>query len=154
MIVGIYCILEIPTFAFYMRGQVLKVRKMTYVRAAEALGQTHFKIMFKHIFPNGLEPILVLIPFNIAMNIASLATIDFLGFGVQPPTASLGSILRSGFDNVENRWWLVATSSVVLITILLVVNFVGDGVRDAFDPYATITKRKIKKLEKLDKLEV
>jgi ABC-type dipeptide/oligopeptide/nickel transport system permease subunit len=91
--------------------------------------------------PNALGPILVLVPFTISSNISFLAIIDFLGFGVQPPTASLGAILRSGYDDVANRSWLVAYSSIVLVTILLLVNFIGDGVRDGMDPHATISKR-------------
>jgi microcin C transport system permease protein len=137
----IFAVLGISPFAFYMRGQVLSVRKLTFVEAAVALGQTHHRIMWKHIMPNALGPILVLVPFTISSNISFLAIIDFLGFGVQPPTASLGAILRSGYDDVANRSWLVAYSSIVLVTILLLVNFIGDGVRDGMDPHATISKR-------------
>jgi microcin C transport system permease protein len=146
-IISIFSILGCSAFAFYMRGQVLKIRKMTYVEAALALGQSDLKIMFKHILPNAFTPILVLIPFSITGNITFLATIDFLGFGVQPPTASLGSILRSGYDDIANRWWLVAFSSIVLVSILLLVNFIGDGIRDGMDPHAAITKKRIKELE-------
>jgi microcin C transport system permease protein len=142
----IFALLGISPFAFYMRGQVLSLRKQTFVEAATALGQTDGKIMFKHILPNALSPILVLVPFTVTTEISFLATIDFLGFGVQPPTASLGAILRSGFDNIENRSWLVLYSSVVLVAILLLVNFIGDGVRDGMDPHATVNKREFKKL--------
>jgi microcin C transport system permease protein len=140
----IFAILGISPFAFYMRGQVLATRKQTFVEAATAIGQVKSKIMFKHILPNAFSPILVLIPFTITSNISFLATIDFLGFGVQPPTASLGAILRSGYEDIENRWWLILYSSIVLITILLLVNFIGDGVRDGMDPHATVSKREFK----------
>jgi len=141
----IFAILGMPPFAFYMRGQVLSARKLTFVEAARALGQTDLKIMFRHILPNAFSPILVLIPFTITAEISFLATIDFLGFGVQPPTASLGAILRSGFDSIEQRGWLVLYSSIVLVAILLLVNFIGDGVRDGMDPYQTISRKSFKK---------
>jgi microcin C transport system permease protein len=141
----IFAILGISPFAFYMRGQVLAARKLTYVEAAKALGQTDRRIMFSHILPNAFSPILVLIPFTITSNISFLATIDFLGFGVQPPTASLGAILRSGFDSIEQRGWLVLYSSIVLVAILLLVNFIGDGVRDGLDPHATLSKKDFKR---------
>lgn len=142
----IFAVLGISPFAFYMRGQVLSLRKQTYVEAAVALGQTGGRIMFRHILPNAMSPILVLVPFTVTTEISFLATIDFLGFGVQPPTASLGAILRSGFDNVENRSWLVLYSSVVLVAILLLVNFIGDGVRDGMDPHASLSRRQWKKM--------
>jgi microcin C transport system permease protein len=144
-IIAIFALLGISPFAFYMRGQVLSARKEVYVEAARALGQSSFKIMFKHILPNAFGPIMVLIPFAITSDISFLATIDFLGFGVQPPTASLGSIMRSGFDSIEQRGWLVLYSSVVLVAILLLVNFIGDGVRDGFDPHATISKQEFRR---------
>ncbi len=151
-IIGIFSILGLSPFAFYMRGQVLKVRKMTYIEAAHALGQSDFKIMFSHILPNAISPILVLVPFTITGNITALATIDFLGFGVQPPTSSLGLILRSGYDDLANRWWLIASSSVVLVVILLLVNFIGEGARDGVDPRANITEKVIDDLEKKERL--
>ena len=141
----IFAILGLAPFAFYTRGQVLQARKLTYVEAAVALGQKQTHIMVRHILPNALSPILVLIPFTITANISFLATIDFLGFGVQPPTASLGAILRSGFEDIENRSWLVLYSSLVLIAILLLVNFIGDGVRDGMDPHATLSRKEFSK---------
>lgn len=150
-IVGIFSVLGLSPFAFYMRGQVLKVRKMTYIEAAHAIGQKDFKIMLRHVLPNSFSPILVLVPFTITGNITALATIDFLGFGVQPPTSSLGLILRSGYDDLTNRWWLIASSSVVLVLILLLVNFIGEGVRDGLDPRANITKKIIHDLEEKEK---
>jgi microcin C transport system permease protein len=143
-VVVIFAVLGLSPFAFYTRGQVLQARKLTYVEAAVALGQQQRTIMFRHILPNALSPILVLIPFTITANISFLATIDFLGFGVQPPTASLGAILRSGFEDVGNRSWLVLYSSIVLIAILLLVNFIGDGVRDGMDPHATLSRKEFR----------
>ena len=147
-IVVIFAVLGISPFAFYMRGQVLSARKLTFVEAAKALGQNNSKIMFRHILPNAFGPIMVLIPFNLTSDISFLATIDFLGFGVQPPTASLGSILRSGFDSIEQRSWLVLYSSIVLVAILVLVNFIGDGVRDGLDPHATISSKEFKRWAK------
>ena len=144
-IIVIFALLGISPFAFYMRGQVLSARKLTYVEAATALGQGPGRIMLNHILPNSFGPIMVLIPFTVTSDISFLATIDFLGFGVQPPTASLGSILRSGFDSIEQRWWLVLYTSVVLVAVLLLVNFIGDGVRDGLDPHATISRREFRK---------
>jgi microcin C transport system permease protein len=145
VIIVIFAILGISPFAFYMRGQVLAARKLTFVEAAKALGQSDGRILWTHVLPNALSPIMVLIPFNVTSDISFLATIDFLGFGVQPPTASLGAILRSGFDGIEQRWWLVLYSSLVLVAVLVLINFIGDGVRDGMDPHATITRRVYKK---------
>jgi microcin C transport system permease protein len=144
----IFAVLGIDVFAFYMRGQVLQARKLTFVEAAQAIGQRPLAILLKHILPNSFTPILVLIPFTVTANISFLASIDFLGFGVQPPTASLGAILRAGYDDVANRWWLVATAAVVLVTILLLVNLMGDGVRDGLDPHTNLTRRDYRRLLK------
>ncbi len=140
-IIAIFVLLNLAPFAFYMRGQVLSVRRLAYIEAARSLGQRPWSIMFKHILPNSFGPIMVLVPFSITSDISFLATIDFLGFGVQPPTASLGSILRSGFDQIEQRWWLVLDTSLVLIGILVLINFIGDGVRDGLDPHAQPNKK-------------
>ena len=144
ILVGIFTFIGFVSFSFWVRGQVLKARRMTYVESAKAIGQSDFKIMIKHIFPNAIISLLSIIPFAITSNIQSLAIIDFLGFGVQPPTASLGAILRSGFENLQERWWLVFYSSLLLVFILLIINYIGQGVRDGLDSYYFNEKKKNK----------
>lgn len=116
-----------------MRTITFKERSRDYVLAARALGVGNLRIIFKHILPNTISIIVTFIPFSISGGIVALTSLDYLGFGLPPPTPSWGELLNQGWSNLE-AWWIVA-SVVVAITITLVtVTFVGEAVREAFDP--------------------
>ncbi len=122
-----------PTVARLIRGEVLKQRSLDYTLAAQALGASHLRIVFRHILPNSLSPALVAAPFGIAGAIITEAGLSLLGFGVQIPAPSWGRLLNVAQDNYAN-WWLVVVPSVAIFVTVTVFNLVGNGLRDAMDP--------------------
>ena len=122
-----------PTVARLVRGEVLKQRTIDYAAAARALGASHLRILFRHILPNALSPVLVTIPFGIASAITTEANLSLLGFGVPPPAPSWGTLLQLAHGN-NNYWWLIVVPSVAIFVCVTVFNLVGSGLRDAMDP--------------------
>jgi len=123
------------SISIYMRAEFLKNRKREYVEAARSLGVSHTKIIFKHILPNSLGPIITFSPFVIAGGIAGLAALDYLGFGLTPPTPSWGELLAQAQKNFTIGWWLALYPFVSLFVVLVSFNFIGEAVRDAMDPH-------------------
>jgi microcin C transport system permease protein len=121
--------------ATYMRAEFLKARNLDYVKAARALGVSNLTIMVRHILPNALTPVVTFLPFSITGGILALVSLDFLGLGVRYPAPSLGELLAQGQENLHAVWILVPTFLVLSGTLTL-LTFVGDGVRQAFDPRA------------------
>jgi microcin C transport system permease protein len=119
--------------AAYVRAEFLKNRTLDYVRAARALGQTNATIMWRHILPNSLTPVVTLVPFEIAASIGALTSLDFLGLGVPPGTPSLGELLGQGKENLD-AWWISLSTFTVLVVTLLLLILIGDALRDALDP--------------------
>ena len=119
--------------AAYVRAEFLKNRNLDYVRAARALGQKKRVIIFRHILPNALTPVITLIPFEMAGAIGALTSLDFLGLGVPPDTPSLGELLAQGKANLD-AWWISLATFAVLVTTLLLLVLIGDALRDALDP--------------------
>jgi ABC-type dipeptide/oligopeptide/nickel transport system permease subunit len=117
-----------------VRGIFLSLREKEYVEAAKASGAGDLRIMFRHILPNTLGPVIVNGTLAVAAAILTEAALSFLGFGIKPPTPSIGVLISGANGYPPNDWWLVVFPGVVLIIIVLSVNFVGDGLRDAFDP--------------------
>lgn len=118
---------------FYVRGEFYREKSKDYVSAAVAMGAPNRKLIFNHILPNSLTPIFSLAPFVIVENIAALVSLDFLGFGLPPPTPSWGQLMEQGMSNIT-YWWLVAFPLIVQFFTLIGIVFVGEAVREAFDP--------------------
>ncbi len=118
---------------YYMRGEFYREKAKDYVSAAVSMGATDREIMFKHILPNSLTPIISLFPFSIVGGITSLVSLDFLGFGLAPPTPSWGEMFNTGLENIFN-WWLIAAPLAAMFFTLLMVVFIGEAIREAFDP--------------------
>lgn len=118
--------------ASYVRAEVLRIRKQEFVVAAKAIGAGNSRILFHHVLRNALTPIITLSPFLISAAIGSLAALDYLGLGLPPPTASWGELLRQGKENLSS-WWLALFPFLSLFGTLLLLNFIGEGVRSAFD---------------------
>ncbi len=119
--------------AAYVRAEFLKNRTLDYVRAARALGQSNWNIMWRHILPNSLTPVVTLVPFEMAAAIGALTSLDFLNLGVPPGTPSLGELLHQGKENLYAWWISLSTFGVLVLTLLLLI-LIGDALRDALDP--------------------
>lgn len=118
----------------YMRAEFLRLRRRDFVESARALGAGNMRIIFRHILPNALGPILTFSAFTIAGGISSLAALDYLGFGLPPPTPSWGELLNQAQRNFTVAWWLAVFPSVALFLSLVILNLIGEGVRDRLDP--------------------
>ncbi len=118
---------------FYIRGEFYREKSKDYVSAAVAMGAPNRKLIFNHILPNSLTPIISFAPFAIVGNIAALVSLDFLGFGLPPPTPSWGQLIQQGMTSIE-YWWLVAFPLAVQFLTLIGIVFIGEAVREAFDP--------------------
>ncbi len=116
----------------YVRAEFLKGRNLDYVTAARALGLSDTKIIFRHILPNSMISVITFLPFRISGAILILTSLDFLGLGVPPNTPSLGELLSQGKENIE-AWWLSLTTFFVLVGTLLLLIFIGEGIRESFD---------------------
>ena len=114
----------------YVRAEFLKGRNMDYVNAARTLGLTDWQIIIKHILPNSLISVVTFLPFRISGAILILTSLDFLGLGVPPTTPSLGELLAQGKDNIS-AWWLSLTTFFVLVGTLLLLIFIGEGIRES-----------------------
>ncbi|MBA2666285.1 MAG: ABC transporter permease [Trueperaceae bacterium] len=125
---------NIPQFARIARSAVLTVREMDYVTAAEAVGSRDFRIMFKHVVPNSLGPVIVQVTLSLAGAILAAAGLSFLGLGAQPPTAEWGSMLNSARPFIRDAHWAVTFPGLAIMVTVLALNMVGDGLRDALDP--------------------
>lgn len=119
---------------YHIRGECLKIQNMEYVQAARSFGISSWTILARHVLPNAITPLITLAPFIINSSILSLSFLDYLGLGVQAPSASLGELLRQGRKHILQCWWLSVCPLVVLSSTLLLLNFIGDGLRCAFDP--------------------
>ena len=123
-----------PTVARLTRGEFLKTKSLEYVVAAQAMGATDFRTIFRHVLPNTLAPVFVAATFGIASAILVESTLSFLGFGVPPSTASWGSILSSARTLLPSGWWLTAFPGLAIFLTVTSYNLVGEGLRDAADP--------------------
>ena len=117
----------------YVRAEFLRNRQMDYVRAARALGVSNLRIMWRHILPNSLTPVVTFLPFRMSAAILALTSLDFLGLGVPPGTPSLGELLSQGKNSID-AWWISLSTFAVLVITLLLLTFMGDALRDALDP--------------------
>lgn len=117
----------------YVRAEFLRNRQLDYVKAARALGVSNAQIMWRHILPNSLTPVVTFLPFRMSAAILSLTALDFLGLGVPPGTPSLGELLSQGKNNID-AWWISLSTFAVLVITLLLLTFMGDALRDALDP--------------------
>jgi peptide/nickel transport system permease protein len=125
---------NIPAFARIARGAVLTVTEMDYVNAARAVGSRDLRVMFKHVVPNALSPVIVQVTLSLAGAILAAAGLSFLGLGAQPPTAEWGSMLNAARPYIRDAHWAVTFPGLAIVVTVLALNMVGDGLRDALDP--------------------
>jgi len=128
-----YAIFNWITVSYYMRAEFLRLRTRSFVEAAKVQGFSAARIVFRHILPNALTPLVTLFPFLLVGAIGSLAALDFLGFGLPPMTPSCGELMQEA-QQFRSAWWLVLFPAAALFVVMLLSVLVGEGLRDAFDP--------------------
>ena len=117
-----------------VRAETLSIREMDYIMAARCIGCSNARIIFRHILPNAVSPVLVAATLGVAGAILTESALSFLGIGVLPPTPSWGNILTSGKDYIEFAWWLSLFPGLAILVTVLAYNLLGEGIRDALDP--------------------
>jgi len=134
-LIAVIGIAEWPQYARTVRATVLAEKKKEYVDSARVLGFGPIRIMVRHILPNSLSPIFVISTVQVANAIISEASLSFLGLGMPPSQPSLGSLISSGFDYIfSGSWWITTIPGVVLVVLVLVINLLGDWMRDVLNP--------------------
>jgi oligopeptide transport system permease protein len=122
------------TMARIVRGQTLSLKQKEFIEAARAIGLSRMAIISRHIVPNLLGPVVVYVTLTIPGVILAESFLSFLGLGVQPPMASLGTLINNGAQDMELAPWLLIFPSIFMVVTLMCFNFIGDGLRDAIDP--------------------
>lgn len=133
-VIGILVVTSVPYYGRIVRTSVISASKADYVEALRAMGMSRVRIVARHILPNIIGPILILASMDIPVYIAAEAGLSFLGVGVKPPESSWGLILDDGYKFIRQTYWLVIAGSVPLITATLGFTFLGEALRDTFDP--------------------
>ena len=133
MLIAILAVFDWIGITYYVRGEFYREKAKDYVAAAIAMGVSEPAIMFKHILPNALTPVVSFAPFGIVANIEALVALDFLGFGLPAPTPSWGELISQGTSYLTDWWLIFFPLAAVFVTLLLIV-FIGEAVREAFDP--------------------
>ncbi len=123
-----------PTMTYYMRTETYKEKSRDYIAAARIIGATDTRIIFIHILPNVLSTLVTFMPFIIVSAISAITSLDFLGFGLPPPTPSLGELLKQGTANLRTAPWIVTSAFGTLVVLLTLVTFIGEAIRESFDP--------------------
>jgi len=123
-----------PWYTRLMRSQVLSIKEMQFVESARAIGVSRWRIMFRHILPNCLSPIIVQATLDMGYIILAIAGLGFLGLGTQPPTADWGVMVSDGREFFMIQWWISTFSGAAIFLTVLAFNLVGDGIREALDP--------------------
>ena len=135
-LLGVLLLFQWVSLVGVVRAEFLRARNFEYVTAARALGLSDRKIMFKHLLPNAMVATLTFLPFNLSGSITALTALDFLGLGLPPGSPSLGELLAQGKANLQAPW-LGLTAFFTLATLLSLLIFIGEAVRDALDPRKT-----------------
>jgi microcin C transport system permease protein len=131
LLLGVLAILGWMHLSDYVRAEFLRNRNLEFVKAARAMGLSNWQIIRRHVLPNSMTPVITFLPFRMSGAILALTSLDFLGLGV-PGLPSLGELLRQGKENLD-AWWIALPTFVVLVLTLLLLTFIGDALRDAFD---------------------
>lgn len=134
VIVLIIGVLSWPAVARLVRASFLSLREREFTEAARAVGNGDLRIIFRHLLPNAMAPIIVQATLDVANIIVLESTLSYLGFGVQPPTASWGNMLVNAQANLSVAWWAAVFPGLCILVTVLSINYIGDGLRDALDP--------------------
>lgn len=133
-LLGIMVIFGWTSITWYVRTSTYKEKSREYIHAAKALGCSSARVIGKHVLPNILSVIITFVPFSVSSGIVALTSLDFLGFGLPPPTPSWGELLQQGIQNISQAQWIVTSVIAAMIIVLSMVTFIGEAVREAYDP--------------------
>lgn len=122
------------SMTYFMRTETYKQKSRDYVASARIIGASNTRIIFKHILPNVLATLVTFMPFTVIAAITAITALDFLGFGLPPPTPSLGELLKQGTSNLRTAPWIVMSAFGTLVVLLTLVTFIGEAIRESFDP--------------------
>jgi len=122
------------SISYYVRAEFLKLRKQDFVESARASGSSRARLIFRHILPNALTPIITFTPFMLTAEITGLAALDYLGLGLPPPSPSWGEAMAQALRHFDHAWWLAVFPGFALISTLIILNFIGEALRQALDP--------------------
>ncbi len=125
---------SVPSYARIVRASVLSIRDQEFIEAAKAIGASNTRIIFRHIIPNSLAPVIVQATLGVASAILSTAGLSFIGLGIQPPAPEWGSMLSGGRQYLRYAWWVTTFPGVAIMITIFSLNLLGDGLRDALDP--------------------
>ena len=139
-IAGVIGILSWMTVARLVRASFLTIREQEFVVAAHCIGTSHLRMMSRHILPNAVGPIIVEATLEMGYAIMEEAGLSFLGFGIQPPTPSWGNLLNSAWEHMIKHPWLAIFPGLMIFLTIISINYIGDGLRDAFDPHKVLQK--------------
>lgn len=139
-IAGVIGLLAWMFTARLVRASYLTIREMDYVTATRALGASNLRIIIRHIFPNAIGPVIVESTLEVAYAILEESGLSYLGFGIQPPTPSWGNLLSNAQEYLVKYPWLAIFPGVMIFLSVISINYIGDGLRDAFDPYKVLAK--------------
>jgi peptide/nickel transport system permease protein len=128
------------TTARLVRAGFLAIREREFVLAANAVGASHFRVMLRHILPNALSPVIVEATLEMGYAIMQESGLSFLGLGIQPPTPSWGNLLSNAQAHLSPHPWLAIFPGLMIFVTIIAVNYIGDGLRDALDPYKVLTE--------------
>lgn len=123
-----------PAYARLVRGQVLVLREREFIQAAQTVGVHNRRLLFRHLLPNVLAPLLVQATFDMGATILTVAGLSFIGFGAQPPTPEWGVMISDGRNYITTQWWLTGVPAAGILLLVAAFNLVGDGLRDILDP--------------------
>lgn len=134
ILLGVLVLFSWTSMTYYMRTATYKEKERDYTAAAKLIGASNARIIFKHILPNTLSTLVTFAPFTVVSAITSITALDFLGFGLPAPTPSLGELLKQGTATLRTAPWIVSSAFGTLVIILTLVTFIGEAVRESFDP--------------------
>jgi len=122
------------SMTYFMRTETYKQKARDYIASAKIIGASNARIIFKHILPNVLATLVTFMPFTVIAAVTAITALDFLGFGLPPPTPSLGELLKQGTSNLRTAPWIVMSAFGTLVVLLTLVTFIGEAIRESFDP--------------------
>ena len=134
ILLAIMVIFSWTSMTYFMRTATYREKARDYVAAARVLGASNWRIIVNHVLPNTISVLVTFLPFTVAAAVTAITALDFLGFGLPPPTPSLGELLKQGTDNLRTAPWIVVSAFLTLVVLLTLITFIGEAVREAFDP--------------------